>query len=162
MSKEVENITETVMGKIRDGKVRMRPRVYFISGSIFAFIGLVASMLSSGFLIGLMRFSLRSHGPMGEYRLDQLLSAFPWWTLVIAIVGLFAGIWLLRRYDFSYKINFGWMLAGIVIAIITAGLIIDMTGFNDTLLHKGPMQGVMRQYFQESNRGYQGIIPFRQ
>jgi len=151
MSKELKNITGVVMDRIHQGKIKMRPRVYFVIGSLLTFIGLVTSMLTSVFLVGLMRFSFRSHGPMGEYRLDQLLSNFPWWTAVIAIMGLVIGIWLLRRYDFSYKISFKVIIVGVVSAIIVAGLLIDMTGLNDALLRRGPMQGMMKQYFQENN-----------
>ena len=69
MSKELKNISDDVMSKIRQGKITMRPKVYFVIGSIFTFAGLVLSILTSVFLIGLLRFSLRAHGPMGEYRL---------------------------------------------------------------------------------------------
>ncbi len=151
MSKELKNITGAVMDRIHQGKIKMRPRVYFVIGSLLTFIGLVASMLTSVFLVGLMRFSFRSHGPMGKYRLEELLSRFSWWGPVLAILGLVIGIWLLRRYDFSYKINFKAMIFGIVVAIIVAGLVLDMTGLNDVLLRRGPMQGIMRQYFQENN-----------
>jgi hypothetical protein len=151
MPKGLKNITCAVMNRIRQDKIKMRPRVYFVIGSLLTFIGLVASMLTSVFLVGLMRFSLRTHGPMGEYRLDQLLSNFPWWMTIITIAGLVIGIWLLRQYDFSYKINFKVMIIGVVFAIIVTGWLIDMTGLNDTLLHRGPMQGIMRQYFQENN-----------
>jgi len=151
MSKELKNISEAVMDKIHHGKIRMRPKVYFVIGSLLAFLGLVASMLISVFLVGLMRFSLRTHGPMGEYRLEQILSSFPWWAVIVAILGLVIGIWLLRQYDFSYKINFKVIAIGFVVAIIVAGWVIDMTGLNDILFRRGPGQGIMRQYFQENN-----------
>jgi len=151
MSKELKNITGAVMDRIHQDKIKMRPRMYFVIGSLLTFTGSVASILTSVFLVGLMRFSFRSHGPMGEYRLNQLLSSFPWWTAVIAMMGLIIGIWLLRRYDFFYKISFRVIIVGVVSAIIVAGLLIDMTGLNDVLLRRGPMQGIMRQYFQENN-----------
>lgn len=151
MSKELKNITGAVMDRIHQGKIKMRPRVYFVIGSLLTFIGLVASLLTSVFLVGLMRFSFRSRGPMREYRLEELLSCFSWWVPVLAVLGLVIGIWLLRRYDFSYKINFKVMIFGIIVAIIVAGLVLDMTGLNDVLLRRGPMQGIMRQYFQENN-----------
>jgi hypothetical protein len=151
MSKELKNITEAVMNKIHDGEIKMRPKVYFIIGSLLTFLGLVASMLISVFLVGLMRFSMRTHGPMGEYRLDQMLSSFPWWAVVVAILGLVTGIWLLRRYNFSYKINFKVIVISFVVAIIVAGWVIDMTGLNDILFRQGSKRGIMRQYFQENN-----------
>jgi len=151
MSKELKNITKVVMDRIHHDKIKMHSKAYFVVGSFLAFIRLVASMITSVFLVGLIRFSLRTHGPMGEYRLDQMISSFPWWMVASAILGLVIGIWLLRRYDFSYKINFKVIVVGFVVAIIVAGWIIDMTGLNDILFRQGPGQGIMRQYFQENN-----------
>jgi uncharacterized BrkB/YihY/UPF0761 family membrane protein len=151
MPKELKNITQNIMNKIHHDKIKMRPKAYFVIGSLFSFIGLVASMLTSIFLISLIRFFLRTHGPMAEYRLEQIISSFPWWTIIIAILGLVIGIWILRRYDFSYKINFKIIIIGFILAIIITGWIIDMTGLNNTLFRRGPMRGIMRQYFQENN-----------
>ncbi|MDP2815415.1 MAG: hypothetical protein Q8O19_01915, partial [Rectinemataceae bacterium] len=151
MPEELKNITGSVMERIHQDKIKMRPRVYFVIGSLLTFIGLVLSILTSVFLIGLMRFSLRAHGPMGEYRLEELLSRFSWWGPICALLGLVIGIWLLRRYDFSYKINFKVMVAGFIAAIIVAGWVLDMTGLNDVLLRRGPTRGMMREYFQENS-----------
>jgi len=139
------------MNQIHDGKMKMRPRAYFIAGSILTFVGLVSSVVISVFLIGLIRFSLRSHGPMANYRLNQILSSFPWWAPVLAIIGLIAGIWLLRKYDFSFKFNFKMVIMGFILAIIVGGWIIDSIGLNDILIRRGPMRGIMRQYIQNDN-----------
>lgn len=151
MPTELKNVTNAVMDKIHHDKIKMRSKMYFAFGSFLAFLGLIASMLISVFLVGLLRFSLRSHGPMGEYRLEQILSNFPWWAVAVAVLGLFIGIWILRRYDFSYKLNFKVLVIGFVAAIILAGWIFDMSGLNDLLFRQGPMQGIMRQYFQKNN-----------
>ena len=78
---------------------------------------------------------------MGQYRLEQLLSTFSWWMPLLAILGLITGIWLLRKYDFSYKINFKLLIIGLVASILIAGFVIDMTGLNDFWLHRGQGQG---------------------
>jgi hypothetical protein len=157
MSKELINITDNIMDQIHEEKIKMRPRAYFILGSILTFVGLVSSVVLSVFLVGLIRFSLRTHGPMASYRVDQILSSFPWWAPVLAIVGLVAGIWLLRKYDFSFKVNFKIVIVGFILAVIVGGWIIDSVGLNDVLIRKGPMQGMMRQYMQDNNiQGGQG------
>ncbi len=137
------------MGKIHEGKIKTRPKIYFILGSLLAFLGLVSSIVVSVFLLGLMRFLSRAHGPMGEYRLEQILLSFPWWAPVFAALGLISGIWLLRRYDFSYKIDFKIIIASFILAIISAGIFIDMTGLNDSWVRRGPMKGMMQKYLQE-------------
>ena len=148
MPKELENITNDIMDQIHDDKIKMRPKIYFIVGSILTFIGLVSSVVVSIFLVGLIRFSLRSPGPMADCKVDKILSVFPWWAPVFVLMGFTAGIWLLRRYDFSFKFNFKFIIVGFVLAIIIGGYIVDSIGLNDILSRRGPMRGMMKQYLQ--------------
>ncbi len=152
MSKDIKNITENIMSKIDHGQIKMKPKAYFVAGSVITFIGLVFTIIFSTFLIGLIRFSLRTHGPMGQYRFDQMLSNFPWWTAIFAVMALILGISLIKHYDFSYKIKPVVLIAGFIIAIFIAGLITDMTGLNDNLSRQGPMKGMMRPHLELSAR----------
>ncbi len=151
MSKEIKNIKEDIMNQIHNEKIKMKPKLYFIVGSILTFTGLVSSTVVSIFLIGLIRFAIRSHGPMANFRLDQIISSFPWWAVISSIFGLIIGIWLLRKYDFSFKVNFKFVVIGFILAVIIGGWLIDSIGLNDLLLRRGPMQGIMRQYKQDNN-----------
>lgn len=151
MSKELEKITKVVMDQIHEKKIKMHPKIYFAIGSLLTFVGLVSSIIVSVFIMGLIRFSLRSHGPMAGYRLDQILSSFPWWAPVLATAGLVAGIWLLRKYDFSYKIDFKIIILGFVLAVVVGGWIIDAIGLNDVLIRRGPMRGMMRWYLNDAD-----------
>ena len=56
MSKELKEITSNVMGQIHQGKVKMRPKVYFVMGSLLTFLGLVFFFTTSVFLVGLLRY----------------------------------------------------------------------------------------------------------
>ncbi|MEI6296558.1 MAG: hypothetical protein WCO84_02810 [bacterium] len=151
MSKDLKNIKDSVMDKINNGQVKMKPKVFFVIGSLLTFIGLVSSIITSVFLIAITRFFMRAHGPMGAVRLDQLTSNFPWWAPVIAVISLLIGIKLLRYYDFSYKKNFAFIVFVFVLAVFVTGWVFDMTGLNDIWLQRGPMRGMMRQYFQTNN-----------
>ena len=151
MSKELKNITENVMDQINVGKIKMKPRIYFIIGSILTFIGLMSSVVVSTFLVSLVRFSLRTHGPMGQYKFDQMISTFPWWIIILAVLGLIIGIWLIRQYDFSHKKNPWIIMSGFILAIIVAGWIIDISGLNDNMFRRGPMKGAMQNYLQKNN-----------
>lgn len=142
-----------MMDKIRSGSVTMKPRFYFIAGSLLIIAGLVASFVVSVFLVALTRFSLKTHGPMGQYRLNELLLSFPWWAPLIAAGGIVAGILMLRKYEFSYKKNFLLIVVGFAIAVIAAGWAIDSLGLDSVWFRQGPMRGVMRQYMQ--NGGFQ-------
>jgi hypothetical protein len=137
MSKKQLNITNNVMDQIRSKKVVMRPKIYFAVGSVLLFLGTAASIIVSIFSISLIKFMLRTHGPMGQYRLDQILSSFPWWAPVLAFVGILVGTILIKKYDFSYKNNFFLIIIGFVISIFIAGLVIDSTGIDNTLFGRG-------------------------
>jgi hypothetical protein len=153
MSKEVENISSAVMDKIHKGQIKMRPRIYFMLGSILVIAGLVASSLTAIFLVSLMRFMLRTHGPMGQFRLEQLLSSFPLWVPIAAILALILGAVLLRQFDFSYKKNFWLLVLGFILAIIITGWVIDIAGLDDIWLKRGPMRGMMKNIAPEGNFG---------
>lgn len=148
MSKEIENIKENIMGQIHDEKIKMKPKIYFIIGSALTFFGLILSVMFSVFLVGLTRFYFRARGPMADYRIDRMLSNFPWWVLVLAVISLIFGIWLLRKYDFSFKVNFKMLIVGFILAVVVAGWAIDTIGLNDMMMRRGPMQGIMRRYIQ--------------
>lgn len=136
MSKTSDKIKEEIMRKIKKGDIKMKPKLYFIFGYILTLLGLVLSFTSSIFFVGLIRFSLRMSGKMAQYKLDQMIDNFPWWIPVFAIMGLFLGVFFIRKYDFSYKINFKILLAGLVLFIIFSGLLMDMSGLNEKWLYK--------------------------
>lgn len=139
------------MDQIQEGKLRMRPKIYFVIGSILTFVGLVASIATSVFAVGLISFMLRSNGILG-HKLDRLISVFPWWVLVLAVLGLIFGIIFLKKYDFSYKIDFKKAVVLAILAIIISGWFVDVLGFNDLLNRKGLMRGMMRNFPQERLR----------
>lgn len=128
------------MAKVRSSEISMRPRWYFVVGSLLTMLGLVSGSIGAIFLTNLTLFSLRQHGPMGPWRLQIMLESFPMWVPLLAVLGIALGIWMLRKYDFSYKNNFWLVVAGFIISIILAAVIIDYLSLNDTWLRQGPMR----------------------
>ena len=100
------NSVKKIMELINNGSIKMRPKWYFWLGSVTMIAGFVCLVVASIFLMNLFIFSIRTHGPMGTIRWQQLLASFPWWAPILSVIGIASGGWLLRRYDFSYKNNF--------------------------------------------------------
>lgn len=136
MSEPLNNITKQVMGRIHSEHIKMRPRSYFVLGSLATFTGLVMSILVSVFLLSFIKLLLLSGGKMAAYKMDVLLSHFSWWGPAIALASLFLGTWLLRQYEFFCKKNFALISIGFVLAIVAASFILDMTGLNEVLLER--------------------------
>lgn len=146
MSKHQINIAKNVMSKIKSGQIKMKPRWFFLLGSLSMFIALVGLVITSTFLISLITFSLRSHGPMGEVRYQQIISSFPLWAPIIVVIGLITGIFLLRKYDFSYKKNFLFTILVFISAVILAGILVDVLGLDNIWIKRGLMRRFYQQY----------------
>lgn len=150
MPEDKINISEKLMNQIKSGKIKMKPRWYFVLGSTSVILGLVGLTVVSVFLIGLISFSLRAHGPMGAIRFEEMINNFPWWAVALSFIGVCAGVWMLKKYDFSYRKNFSLIVLGFVLSIIIAGWVIDLLGINGALQRRGHMRRFYQQYNQES------------
>lgn len=146
MSKNKLKISDIIMSEIKSGQLKMKPKWYFVLGSILAVLGISALFITSSYLVSLFAFSLRTHGPMGQIRFDQLVSEFPLWAPVVAIFGIVFGIIMLREYEFSYKNNFSMLIMGIVSAIILAGVLMDYFNINLIIARRGIGQSIYQKY----------------
>jgi len=133
------------MEKVKSNEISMKPRWYFVAGSVCSVVGLASLIIGVSFLVNLSLFLLRKHGPMGQWRLQQLLVSFPWWVPMLAVGGMVLGVWMLRKYDFSYKKNFWLIVVGLIFSVILAGVVIDGLGLNDVWSRQGPM----RRFYQQ-------------
>ena len=138
------NFEKEIMSKVSSGRISMKPKWYFVLGSLFSIVGLVALGIMSVFLVNIILFLLRKHGPMGQWRIEIMLESFPVWIPILAFLSIFMGIWLLNKYDFSYKKNFLIVIVGFIASIVVAGFIIDRMGLNDIWSRKG----MMRKFYQ--------------
>ena len=139
-------MSEGILSQMKSGQIKMKPRWYFLLGSILLGIGFVGLSILLIFLVSLMSFTLRTHGPMGQLRYEQLLSGFPWWAPIVALIGLWCGAWLLKRYDFSYKKNFVAIVALFTVTVILGGFFINYTGLDTLWMKRGPMKPLYRHY----------------
>lgn len=127
----------------------MKPRWYFILGSVLIFLGMVFSTISTIFIFNFIFFLLRHHyGPMYQYRLNLILANFPWWMILIGILGLVFGIKFLKEYDFSYKKNFLWIIFGYFLAILISAYLIDYFNLDKSFYR----QRFMRRFYENKDQ----------
>jgi len=119
-------------------------------------LSVVGAYILSTFLISLMSFSLRTHGPMGTVRYQEMLSSFPFWAVGLAIAGLFLGVVVLKKFEFSYKKNFLFIVLTFVIAVLISGWLVDYLGLD----RAWSKQGQMRKLYQRYDGGSK-VLPWR-
>ncbi len=133
-------LEKEIMNKISSGEIKMKPRLYFIAGSVIGLFSLVGISFGLIFLFNLIIFLLRRHGPMGQWRIEMMLSSFSWWIPVVAIAGIILSVFLLKKYDFSYKKNFVLIIIAFIASIIVSAFLIDSLGLNEVWSKRGPMR----------------------
>lgn len=150
MSKEVD-LEKQIMEKIKSDKITMKPKWYFTLGSILSLLGLIGLGMTAIYLINIVFFVLRRHGPMGVWRLEAILTSLPLWIPLMAVIAVFLGIRLLKRYDFSYKKNFYSIIIIFILSVIVSAWLIDTLGINESWSKRGPM----RRFYQQNFRNRQ-------
>jgi hypothetical protein len=146
------DLGQEIMTKVKAGEINMKPKWYFVLGSSLLFLALVALIVLAVFLFNVSLFALRRQGPMRLWRLEMLLSNLPLWIPILAILALWGGIKLLKKYDFSYKKNFLLIIITFIITIIAAAWAIDSLGLNEFWSRKEPM----RRFYQNLDSGFDG------
>ncbi len=148
MSKPTINIKKSVLSAVQSGGVTMRPRWHFILGTTLSAIGITISAALSLLAIHLLRFRLTHPGIGAARKLDFILNNLPWYIPVFALVGLLGGYLLLRRYDFSYRKNFGYILLAVLIGLILGSYTLSTLRLDDFLTRRG----YFRQIYQDQGR----------
>lgn len=146
MKNKIQNVETFVMEKIKSGRIKMKPRWYFVVGSLSMVIGLASALTLSAFVFSIFVFSIRTHGPMVALRYQDLISNFPVWAVATAVMGTVFGIFLLKKYDFSYRSNFLLIAAGFILSVILAGILIDRLGVDSLLIRRGFGQRLYQKY----------------
>ena len=154
MSTNKIDIEKEVMSRVTSGEIAMKPRWYFVAGSVFVLLGTIAAAVAVAFLINLIIFLIKKQGP-GYGRLAIMFESFPFWIPILAILGIGIGILLLRKYDFSYKKNFLLMIIGFIATVAIAGFVIDGLGLNDIWSRGGLMKGFYQRIENQGKGGLQ-------
>lgn len=154
-------IAEKIKEKIKKDEIKMKPRYFFVLGSLFIGLGMFVSFIFSAFFINLISHRIRvqkmvEYLPMGGRGRMMFLQHFPWHFLFITLGLLALGAWLLKKYDISYKKSFLIILIGIFIAVISSGLLVDKLGINRPLQKK---PGFRRLYKLPPNSGPTSDLP---
>jgi len=144
-------INKNIMSQIKSGQLKMKPRWYFVLGSILTLLGLLGITFAVIFLTNLTIFLLNRPGFVNSFRFDYLLNSFPLWVPTGAIIGMIIGLILLKRYDFSYRHNFRIILIFIIAAIISSSYLLNSLGLNQNLSTHTPLRELYKQLDPKSS-----------
>ncbi|MDB5224507.1 MAG: hypothetical protein JWO43_129 [Candidatus Adlerbacteria bacterium] len=161
MENKHNNIKDAVLARINTGEISMRPHVYFTlrlcALACVALLVLAVSIVIFNFILFSVHASGRENllmfGPRG---FASFIQFFPWWLLLIDAL-LVAGLqYLVRTFQFGYRIPLLYMLAGLLVLTVGLGLFVDkVTPLNDLLevqAHGGHLPPGVGNFFDHARR----------
>jgi hypothetical protein len=152
-----QDSSKKVMQEIQRRGLKMRPRLYFVGGSVLLGLGLAGAIIVSTFFLNLFVFHLRVRGPLAYLQLGPpgvlpFVATFPWAILFLSVVSIAGGLTLLKRYEFSYKMNFAVLAIVLIVVAAVLGFLLDRVGFNERVAPHPPLRRFYRNYFDEDFR----------
>ena len=109
---DMTDISKKVMKQIREEHLEMKPKLYFLVGSILLGVGLAGTAVFGIIFSNLAFHRFRMYGFMAR--------PFPFVHLGLAFAFVVLGIYLLKKYEFSHKRS----LIGLVITVVTTVLVL--------------------------------------
>ncbi len=135
------DLRENVLNKIREGKVHMRPKFYFLLKVIFLVIIAAIIFVTSTLFLSFMLFSIRVSGEFfllgfGWRGLQSFILLFPWKTFLVFLMLLVVLEKVVKRFKFGYRSPLVYLVVSIIALILAAGIIIGMTSLHTALFRR--------------------------
>jgi hypothetical protein len=140
-------LQQKILDTIRERKIVMRPRVYFMLKAAGTVAVAAAVLVLSVFICNFIFFTIRINGhesllarPGGLF---LFLRFFPWELLAIDIALVILLEVLLKEFKFGYKSPVLYLGLVVLAVVISAGFVIDRaTDLNDRALERADHHGL--------------------
>ena len=138
-----------ILEKIKKGRIKMKPKSYFVFRTILFAIGIILAFIFTVFIIGFILFNLRVSGAwhfpaFGFPGLGLFFVSLPWLLIVLAIIFILILEIFAKKFSIVYKKPLLYSVIGIRIIVLILGIFIAQTP-----MHKGLF-----------DRARQGKMPF--
>jgi len=152
MENNENNGNSELMEAIKSGKVKMRPRRYFLLRDALAVTAIVIILLIVVYFASFIIFVLHQSGAwfvpvFGLSGWFALFYALPW--VLIALSGLFviALAFLAKRYQFGYQWPLLYSVLGAFFLIVAVSFFFVQTSFSDALFDSPVPRMLLGEYY---------------
>jgi hypothetical protein len=132
---------ENVLNEIREGNIRMRPRLYFVLRLGLLIVLAVMVLIVSSLVFSFILFTVSASGRLlllgfGFQGLLAFVALFPWGLLVLDIVLLICLEQLIQRFRFGYRSPLLLLLSGLAVLSFAFAALINFTSFHDVIFKR--------------------------
>lgn len=152
-----QKIRDAVLAQVRQKRVWMRPRWYFMARVTLAGAVALVALLLSSLVLSFIAFSLHEGGELlllgfGFAGIATFLRLFPWLLLGLDIVVLAFLEWLLQGFRWGYRVS----LLSVFVAVFAASALLAAL-INTTPLHANLLNRADRGELPILGELYEGI-----
>jgi len=131
------SIRDQILNRIKAGKLKMKPKVYFVLKNIIFVAAVVALSMLIVYLISFIVFSLDKNGAwlltrLGLGGLLSLIVSLPWLLILIILLSMFLIELLIKNLKFAYHRPLIYSILGVMVLFLALGFFTHLTP-----LHKG-------------------------
>ncbi len=135
---EKKSISDTVLDKIKEGEIKMRPKIYFVFRAILLATGVVAVFFFSFYLVSFIVFILRATSifslpRFGFSGMKTFIVSFPWFLILVVLLFIWLLELLAKRFASVYRRPLIYSVFAIVVLIFIGGLVIYPTRFHENM-----------------------------
>jgi len=134
-------ITGKVLEKIKSGKIKMRPKIYFILKAILVGLSVAVIAIFILYLISFIVFTLRMSGiwfapGFGFYGVKIFLFSLPWILISIAIILIIVLEILVKHFSFAYRRPILYSILGIITLVLLGSFALSQIKIHPYLFQK--------------------------
>ncbi|MDP1709514.1 MAG: hypothetical protein Q8L21_01355 [Candidatus Komeilibacteria bacterium] len=164
------DLAKKIITKIREGKLNMRPRWYFILQTAAVLVISVLAFVLAVFLISWLYFILHASGAwllpaFGSHGWMHFLRSFPWLPASIGLILIMILAFILEKFRWAYRQPALYVGLGIVVLTVLFSLTIARTPVHDIFYQQafkkggGPAGSLYRGYGQmPRSSAYTGTV----
>lgn len=132
----VQNINSSVMEQIKNQKITMKPKIYFIAISAISIIitilsGITVSYISSILFLWIKILNSNNMAWGARSKLENLLISFPWYILIISAILITLAVYLIKKQNHMYKYKSSTIAVIVIVTSIFLGLVFSSFGIAD-------------------------------
>lgn len=137
-----KNIKEDILQKIKEGQIKMRPKIFFVIKTGFLILLFLALLFFTTYLISFIVFLMRASGlwflpRFGFEGFRILFGALPYLLIILALTLIVFSEFFAKHFAFVYKRPVVYSLLGIIFIVLILGI-----GTAFTPMHAGILQKV--------------------
>lgn len=138
MEEKNEQLNKEILSRIKEGKVAMKSRGFFVLQTLLGVLGVFILSLCLIFLVSFILFGLRKSGVMlapgfGPQGFLLFAMSLPWMLILVSVAFLGVLEILIRKYSFVYKKPILYSFAGIILATILVTLVLPSFAIHNSV-----------------------------